>query len=51
MQSRVDCFLYRWTRSQRGSGEGMITSIKCEDWNEALCCTLKRNGFYEFHHM
>jgi len=29
----------------------MKTSIKCEDCNEALCFTPKRNCFYEFHHM
>jgi len=34
-----------------GSGEGMKTSIKCEDCNEALCFTPKRNCFYQFHHM
>jgi hypothetical protein len=29
----------------------MKTNIKCEDCNEALCFTPKRNCFYEFHHM
>ena len=51
MGSRVDCFLCRWRRSQRGSGEGMKPSIKCEDCNEALCFTPKQNCFHEFHHM
>jgi hypothetical protein len=51
MESRVDCFLCRWKRSQGGSGEGMKTNIKCEDCNEALCFTPKRNCFYEFHYM
>jgi len=51
MQSRVDCFLCRWRRSQGGSGEGMKTNIKCENCNEALCCTPKRNCFYGFDHM
>jgi len=51
MESRVGCFLCRWRRSQGGSGEGMKTSIKCEDCNEALCFTPKRNCFYEFQHM
>jgi len=41
MQSSADSFLCRWRRSQGGSGEGMKTSIKCEDCNEALCCTPK----------
>jgi len=51
MESRVDCFLCRWRRCQGGSGEGMKTSIKCEDCNEALCFTPKQNCFHEFHHM
>ena len=51
MESRVDSSLCRWRRSQGGSGEGMKTSIKCEDCNEALCFTPKRNCFHEFHHM
>jgi hypothetical protein len=29
----------------------MKTSIKCENCNEALCFTFKRNCFYKFHHM
>jgi len=51
MESRVDCFLCRWRRTQGGSGEGMKTSIKCEDCNEALCFTPKQNCFHESHHM
>ena len=51
MESRADCFLCRWRRSQGGDGEPMKTSIKCEDCNEALCFTPQRNCFYEFHHM
>jgi hypothetical protein len=51
MESEADCFLCSWGRSQSGSGEGMKTSIKCKDCNEALCFTPKRNRFYEFHHM
>jgi len=39
MESRVDCSLCRWRRSQGGSGEGMKTSIKWEGCNEALCVT------------
>ena len=50
MESRVDCFLCRWRRSQSGSGEGMKTNIKCEDCNEVLCFTPKQNCFHEFHH-
>jgi len=51
MESRVDCFLCRWKRSQGGSGEGMKTTIKCEDCNEALGFTPKQNCFYEFRHI
>jgi len=51
MESRVDCFLCRWRTCQGGSGEGMKTSMKCEDCNEALCFTPKRYCFYEFYHM
>jgi len=51
MESRVDCFLWRWKRSQSGSGECMETNIKCENCNEALCFILKQNGFYGYHHM
>jgi len=51
MESRVDCFLCRWKRSQGGSGESMKTTIKCEDCNEPLCFTPKQIFFYEFHHM
>jgi len=32
-------------------GEGMKSSTKCEDCNEALCFTYKQNCFHEFHHM
>ena len=41
MESRLGCFLCRWKRSQVGSGEGMKTTINCEDYNEALCFTPK----------
>jgi len=51
LESWVDCFLFRWRRSQGGSGDCMKTSVKCEDCNEALCFTPKQNCFYEFHHM
>jgi len=48
MESRVDCFLCRWRRSQGGSGEGMKTSIKCEDCNVALCFTPNQIVFMNF---
>jgi hypothetical protein len=51
MECRVDCLLCRWRRRHCGSGEGMETSIRCEDCNEALYFTPKRNCFYEFHHI
>jgi hypothetical protein len=48
-ESRVDCFLCRWRRSLGGRGEGMKTTIKCEDCNETLCITPNQNCFHEFH--
>jgi len=51
LESSVGCLLCRWRISHCGSGEGMKTSIKCEDCNEALYFTPKRNCFYEFHQM
>jgi len=51
MENRVECFLCRWRRSQGGSGEGIRSSIKCDDCNEVLCFPPKQNCFHEFHHM
>ena len=48
---RVDGFHCRWRRSQSGSGEGMKTSIKCEDCNETSGFTHRGNCFYELHYM
>jgi len=51
MKSSGDCILSIWRRSQGDSRESIKTCIKCDNLNEALYFTPKRNCFYEYHHM
>jgi len=48
MESRIDCFLCRWKRSQGDSGDGMKISIQCKDCNEACVSHTNEIAFMNF---